>query len=101
MSRHLAALALLAAWPAVAQAQQFLTVLKTQDVARRAPAKSGLYDYLRTGFAENRAWDRMFRELLLPDESDAKQKGAGEFLKSRVKDLNRLTIDVSTVFFGI
>src|SRR5207302_3834025 len=55
----------------------------------------------RAGVAENRSWDRIFRELMLPDQVDTKPNGAEEFLKSRIKDLNRLTIDVSTIFFGV
>ena len=38
---------------------------------------------------------------MLPDETDPKQKGAGEFLRQRVKDLDRLTTDVSSIFFGV
>src|SRR5262249_40482110 len=53
-----------------------------------------LRDYLRTAFAENRSWDRIFREVILADETDAKTKGAGVFLRERVKDLDRLTADV-------
>jgi Protein of unknown function (DUF1549)/Protein of unknown function (DUF1553) len=83
------------------QAQEFASFLAVQDVGRRGSNKGQLLDYLRVSFADNKSWDRMFRELMLPDESDTKQKGAGEFLKSRVKDLNRLTIDVSTIFFGV
>src|SRR5262249_13245892 len=60
-----------------------------------------LRDYLQAAVAENRAWDRIFRELMLPDEADPKTRGASDFLKSRVKDLNRLTVDVSTLFFGV
>src|SRR5437764_1838225 len=33
--------------------------------------------------------------------TDPKSKDSDEFLKTRIKDLNRLTIDVSTVFFGV
>ena len=40
-------------------------------------------------------WDRIFREFILPDENDPKQRDAGEFLRSRVSDLDRLTVDVS------
>src|SRR5437764_2683975 len=33
--------------------------------------------------------------------TDPKSKDSDEFLKTRIKDLNRLTIDVSTIFFGV
>ena len=61
----------------------------------------GLAKYLAASFAENKPWDRMFREMMLPDAGDPKQAGASEFLSARIKDLNRVTIDVSTRFFGV
>jgi len=81
------------------QAQEFGALLQVQD--GRKGAKSGLHDYLLTSFAGKRGWDQMFRDLLMPDESDPKQKGAGDFLKARVKETDRLTIDVSSIFFGV
>ncbi len=60
-----------------------------------------LNDYLTRALKENRPWDRIFRELVLPDERDAAQKGASEFLRSRIMDLDRLTSEVSVVFFGV
>src|SRR5439155_26490633 len=50
---------------------------------------------------ENRPRERMFRDVMLPDTTDKKTQGSSEFLRSRVKDLNRLTVDVSTTFFGV
>jgi len=58
-------------------------------------------EYLVNALKENRSWDTIFREVMLPDETDPKQKGAGEFLRSRVADADRLTNDVSTTFFGV
>ena len=43
----------------------------------------------------------MFREMMLPDEKDPKMQGANDFLKTRVKDLNKLTIEASSTFFGV
>ena len=60
-----------------------------------------LKNYLQTCFENNRPWDEMFREMLLPDQTDAKKKGATDFLRSRVRDLNVVTVDVSTRFFGV
>jgi len=62
---------------------------------------SGLRDYLTRALGENRPWDQVFRELLLPDESNPKTKGAADFLRSRVADPDRVTNDVSVVFFGV
>ena len=84
------------------QAQEFTAFLQANLEGKRRGQNAGaLRDYLQGAFAENRPWDRMFRDLLVPDESDPKARGAAEFLRSRVKDLNRLTIDVSTAFFGV
>jgi hypothetical protein len=83
------------------QATEFTALLQADDGTKKPSKKSALQDYFLQAFAENRSWDRIFREVMLPDDADPKMKGAGEFLKSRVKDLNRLTIDVSTLFFGV
>lgn len=83
------------------QAQEFFTMLQLSDGTGKAPRRTSLHNYLTACFTEKRSWDRIFRELMLPDEADSKKTGAGEFLKSRVKDLNRLTIDTSTLFFGV
>jgi len=71
------------------------------DAMMMAGAQGSLRDYLATAVAQNRPWDRVFREVMLPDQSDPKRKGAGEFLKQRVRDLDRLANDVSTTFFGV
>ena len=61
----------------------------------------GLRDYLVRALGDKRSWDVIFRELLLPDDNDAKTKGSTEFLKSRISDLDRVTNDVSVTFFGV
>lgn len=62
---------------------------------------NGLRDYLAESLKENKPWDVMFRELMLPDETDAKLKGAADFLKGRLNDADKLTSDVSVAFFGV
>jgi hypothetical protein len=81
------------------QTQEFAALLGYDGPGKGK--KGSLQGYLQKSMAENRPWDRIFRELMLPDDTDPKTQGSGEFLKARVKDLNRLTIDVSTVFFGV
>jgi Protein of unknown function (DUF1549)/Protein of unknown function (DUF1553) len=83
------------------QAQEFFAFLNATDDARKAGKKNGLHEYLVNAFKENRGWDNMFRDMMLADESDPATRGAGEFLKSRVKDQNKMTIDTSIVFFGV
>lgn len=63
--------------------------------------KGSVRGYLLTALAENRSWDRIYRELMLPDENDAKLKPAAEFLRQRVRDLDKLTAEVSSLFFGV
>ena len=83
-------------------AQQFFAFMQNQDGQRRKGDKGNpLYDYLLRSLNENRGWDRIFREIMLPNEKDAKMQGASDFIKSRVKDLNRLAIDTSVMFFGV
>ncbi len=94
----------LIASPAFARhgAQAFYAFLQYADAKPRKGAKGNpFFDYLLESMAENRGWDQMFREIMLPDETNPKTKGAADFLKSRVKDLNRLTIDASNAFFGV
>jgi hypothetical protein len=57
--------------------------------------------YLLTALSENRSWDGIYRDLMLPDESDPKRKSAAEFLRQRVRDLDKLTAEVSAIFFGV
>jgi hypothetical protein len=71
------------------------------DALMMGGTRGSLRDYLVRAFGENRPWDRIFREIVLADETDAAKKGSSEFLKQRVKDLDRLTNDVSTTFFGV
>jgi hypothetical protein len=63
--------------------------------------RASLRDYLQRALAEGRSWDRIFREVVLPDDNDPGQKGAGEFLRLRINDLDKLTNDVSVTFFGV
>ena len=77
------------------QATQFDVMFSTEA------KNSNLQSYFVKALSENRPWDRIFRELLLPDPNDANQKGSAEFLRPRLTDLDRLTADVSVLFFGV
>jgi hypothetical protein len=80
------------------QAALFETMLNPEGDRRGSGA---LRDYLVNALKENKSWDVMFRELMLPDESDPKLKGAADFLRGRVSDADKLTSDVSVAFFGV
>jgi Protein of unknown function (DUF1549)/Protein of unknown function (DUF1553) len=79
------------------QATQFDAMLAGPNIR----GGSGLRDYLSRAVGENRPWDQIFRELLLPDENDPRTKGTQDFLRSRVADPDRVTNDVSVLFFGV
>lgn len=83
------------------QVEEFDTMLAAVEPGGRRGGNGSLRDYLQLAFKDNRPWDRVFRELMLADESDPSRKGAAKFLKARVKDLDRLTNDVSVLFFGV
>jgi hypothetical protein len=63
--------------------------------------RTSLRDYLTRAFGEGRPWRRIFRDLLEVQGSDAENAGADAFLKARVSDTDKLTNDVSAVFFGV
>jgi len=63
--------------------------------------RSSLRDYLERAVTENRSWDRMFREMIVGEPGDGEQSGAIQFLRSRISDIDRLTNDVSVIFFGV
>lgn len=83
------------------QAAELETLLTVNAPPTNKAKSGGLREYLRGAVADNRSWDRVFREIMLADDADPKTKGASEFLRSRVKDLDRLTSDVSSIFFGV
>jgi hypothetical protein len=62
---------------------------------------NSLLAYLNRAIGEKRGWDRIFRELMVANESDAATKGSSAYLKPKVRDLDRLTNDVSVAFFGV
>jgi Protein of unknown function (DUF1549)/Protein of unknown function (DUF1553) len=71
------------------------------DTMLTAGEKGSLREYLVKAVGENASWDRIFRELMLPDQTDKARKAAAEYLRARVKDSDRLTVDVSSTFFGV
>ena len=82
------------------QAAQF-DVMLNSTVAGGDTKKGTVREYLVAALKDGKAWDKIFRELMLPDETDPKQKGASEYLRGRVADADKLTNDVSVAFFGV
>jgi hypothetical protein len=71
------------------------------DAMMMAGYRSSLREYLATAARENRPWDQVFREVMAANDADPGVKGVGEFLKARAKDADKLTTDVSSIFFGV
>jgi hypothetical protein len=80
------------------QAAQFEAMFNP-DTSMRVSA--AFREYLVAAMKESKSWDTMFREVLLPDESNAKLKGAAEYIRARIADTDKLTNDVSVAFFGV
>ena len=60
-----------------------------------------LKSYLETAIHESRSWDQIFKDVILADYTNDSAKGAPGFIKERVRDIDRLTNDVSVRFFGV
>ena len=71
------------------------------DAMLMGSVRGSLRDYLARAVGENRPWDRIFRDLMLPDQSDPAGKVAAGYLRARIKDTDRLTAEVSATFFGV
>jgi hypothetical protein len=57
--------------------------------------------YLRRAIAQQKPWDRVFREVMLGPWDSEDLKPASRFLSRRIRDLDDMTADTSRVFFGI
>ena len=57
--------------------------------------------YLLWATEQNRAWDLMFQDMVVGDESDEFQKAAMQFVRTRAGSLDDLTNDTSIMFFGV
>jgi len=83
------------------QVAQFDVMMMPSNGGRR---EASIQNYLTQAVTENRGWDRIFRELMQPDQSEAARKGntgPGEFLRSRLADADKLANEVSVLFFGV
>jgi hypothetical protein len=87
--------------PAFARFQGLQFDLMLASNGGQSTRNGSVKDYLQLAMKDGKPWDKIFQELLIPKSDDPKQKGAAEYLRSRVSDLDRLTSDVSTAFFGV
>jgi len=63
--------------------------------------RANIREYLAKAFRERRSWDRMFREMIVGEADDRKQRGALRYVASRAKDPDKLISDTSVQFFGV
>jgi hypothetical protein len=80
------------------------------DVMLMQGTNGSIRAYMQTAIGENRKWDEIFRELLLPVEKEPmpvkgnRPSSTGkptDFLRLRLADMDKLTTEVSVVFFGV
>jgi len=82
-------------------ALQFRNELDTLLMGGQRGSNGEWREYLLKSVRNGRSWDRMFRDMLIGSEDDAEIKPALTFLKSRVRELDELTNETSTIFFGV
>lgn len=58
-------------------------------------------EYLLKAVRQNRPWDQMFRDMLIGNDDDPETKAATTFVRTRAKELDELTNETSTIFFGV
>jgi hypothetical protein len=58
-------------------------------------------EYLLEASRENRSWDVLFREIMLPEYERPDETGPAAFIRERVRDLDDLTNDASSLLFGV
>ncbi len=58
-------------------------------------------EYLLEATRENRPWDQLFREIMLPEDTLSTDPRPVAFLKRRVNDLDAMTNDSSVTWFGV
>jgi len=71
------------------------------DAFLMAGSRASIRDTLSKALTSGQSWDKIYRTLMLPPENDQPLKGAGEFLRVRVMDQDRLTAEISSLFFGV
>ena len=82
-------------------AYQFRNQLDTLLMGGQKGNHNEFREYLLKSVRQNRHWDQMFRDMLIGSEDDPEVKGATTFVRVRARELDELTNETSTVFFGV
>lgn len=80
---------------------QFRNSLDTVLMSGQANSPNEFREYLLKSIRSKRPWDQLFRQMLTGNDEDPDVKPALAFLKTRARDLDKLTNDTSTLFFGV
>ncbi len=67
----------------------------------RQEYNSSWREYLLEAASENRPWDQLFREIMLPEDTLSTDTRPVTFLKRRTNDLDAMTNDSSVIWFGV
>lgn len=77
------------------------------SILERDFGRDGFLDYLQDALKTNKPWNRIAREMLVPDLKDEQQRRAAYFLAVRVRagdndaKIDSLTSGVASVLFGV
>ncbi|MBS0205023.1 MAG: DUF1549 domain-containing protein [Planctomycetes bacterium] len=82
-------------------AYQFRNQLDTLLMGGQKGNHNEFREYLLKSVRQNRHWDQMFRDMLIGNEDDPEVKAATTFVRVRARELDELTNETSTVFFGV
>lgn len=58
-------------------------------------------DYLLESTQQNKGWDQLFREVMIPEVEYPGVEGPRAFLRERIRELDDLTNDTAVLFFGV
>ncbi len=82
-------------------AYQFRNQLDTLLMGGQKGGNKEWREYLLKSVRQNRPWNQMFRDMLVGNEDDPELKAATTFVRVRARELDELTNETSTIFFGV
>lgn len=82
-------------------AYQFRNQLDTLLMSGQNGAPGEWREYLLKSVRQNRPWNQMFRDMLIGNDDDPDVKSATTFVRVRARELDELTNDTSSIFFGV
>ncbi len=82
-------------------AYQLRNQLDTLLMSGQKGAPGEWREYLLKSVRQNRPWNQMFRDMLIGNDDDPDVKAATTFVRVRARELDELTNDTSSIFFGV